>query len=105
MKSLSTLKSETSLKHFNKIREIYSTISEELAREMASNIEKTKNEAVKVLIKNDDVDFVVKEKDLYQKDKIALDELVEEGVMEKKFIFYFENLCPRISRVYGKKNN
>ena len=40
---------------------------------MASNIDKTKEEAKRVLIKNDDVDFVVKEKDLYQKDKIALD--------------------------------
>jgi len=70
---------------------------------MASNIDKTKEEAKRVLIKNDDVDFVVKEKDLYQKDKIALDELVDEGVMKKKFVFYFENLCPRISKVYARK--
>ena len=103
MEKISNLKNNTSTEHFDKIRKIYSTVSEELALKMASNIDKTKEEAKRVLIKNDDVDFVVKEKDLYQKDKIALDELVDEGVMKKKFVFYFENLCPRISKVYARK--
>ena len=103
MEKISNLKNNTSTEHFDKIRKIYSTVSEELARKMASNIDKTKEEAKRVLIKNDDVDFVVKEKDLYQKDKIALDELVDEGVMKKKFVFYFENLCQRISKVYARK--